>query len=301
MSAQWFNPMTDTPEGLLLGDVQYLLKSILEKKKKEKKDKQYKSDRGQRTPPEMPTPKGNTNKIDKTTEILQEMGIIVKSNCSKCGMPYSEHDYNNPNMCQETSGVSKSDEKTQFSCDQCKSTEVSGVDRNGLCYKCRSGNPPKKPEVIDVPKHMMRGMVRDRKGNLKPASESEVKKYYQEPSVDDLFPHFENVDGGVPVRAHGFSTNQTYPATNDGPSKSIISEKAKIPSYAQKGYTAKSSSLHMHYNDAGGTRKNPPNIDLIEQRLASLTKHAGRNNLGMIGEIEGLLKQVKDLIESPSN
>jgi len=272
MSAQWFNPMTDTPEGLLLGDVQYLLKSILEKKKKEKKDKQYKSDRGQRTPPEMPTPKGNKNKIDKTTEILQEMGIVAKN-----------------------------DEKTQFSCDQCKSTEVSGVDRNGLCYKCRSGNPPKKPEVIDMPKHMTRGMVRDRKGNLKPASESEVKKYYQEPSVDNLFPHFENVDGGVPVRAHGFSTNQTYPATNDGPSKSIISEKAKIPSYAQKGYTAKSSSLHMHYNDAGGTRKNPPNIDLIEQRLASLTKHAGRNNLGMIGEIEGLLKQVKDLIESPSN
>jgi C4-type Zn-finger protein len=57
----------------------------------------------------------------------------------------------------------------------------------------------------------------------------------------------------------------------------------------------------MHYNDAGGTRANPPNIDTIEQRLASLTKHAGRNNLGMIGEIEGLLKQVKDLIESPSN
>jgi hypothetical protein len=203
MSIQWFNPMTDTPEGLLLGDVQSLLKAILEKKaKKKQKPKTYKSDRGQRPMPNMPSPEGNKNKIDKTTEILQEMGIV---------------------------------------------------------------------------------------------------KYSQESSVDNQFPHFENVDGGVPVRAHGFTTNQTYPATSDGPKKSIVSETAKIPAYAQKGYTVKSSSLHMHYNDAGGTRKNAPNIDTIEQRLASLTKHSGRNNLGMIGEIEGLLKQVKDLIESPSN
>ena len=76
MSAQWFNPMTDTPEGLLLADVQELLKSIVEKKTT---SKQYKSDRGQRKAPELPTPKGNKNKIDKTTEILQEMGIVAKN------------------------------------------------------------------------------------------------------------------------------------------------------------------------------------------------------------------------------
>ena len=295
MSAQWFNPMTDTPEGLLLADVQDLLKSIVEKKTT---SKQYKSDRGQRKAPELPTPKGNKNKIskrqfdgekyvcglheialdedggcsacaddpecaplkmDKTTEILQEMGIVVKNTtcnsmcmeddeggscetcypkskelkkqsgrCNKCGSAFSEHDYDNPNMCWEKEGG------------------------------------------------------------------KELKKYSQESSVENLFPQFQNVDGGMPVNAHGFTTNGTYPATNDGPKKSTISETAKIPAYAQKGYTAKSSSLHMHYNDAGGTRKNPPNIDTIEQRLASLTKHAGRNNLGMIGEIEGLLKQVKD-------
>ncbi|MDC3217836.1 hypothetical protein OAT94_02540 [Schleiferiaceae bacterium] len=228
MSIQWFNPMTDTPEGLLLNDVRELLKSVRNKKKAdldkdgklsgyEKKRAKaietsmhdgYKSDRGQRKPPNMPTPKGNKTKIDKTTEILQEMGIIKSK---------------------------------------------------------------------------------------------ELKKYSQESSVENLFPQFQNVDGGIPVNAHGFTTNGIYPATNDGPKKSIVSETAKIPAYAQKGYTVKSSSLHMHYNDAGGTRKNGPNIDTIEQRLASLTKHAGRNNLGMIGEIEGLLKQVKDLIETPSN
>jgi len=261
MSAQWFNPMTDTPEGLLLADVQDLLKSIVEKKTT---SKQYKSDRGQRKAPELPTPKGNKNKIskrqfdgekyvcglheialdedggcsacaddpecaplkmDKTTEILQEMGIVVKN--TTCN-----------SMCMED-------------------------DEGGSCETCY----PKSKEL---------------------------KKYSQESSVENLFPQFQNVDGGMPVNAHGFTTNGTYPATNDGPKKSTISETAKIPAYAQKGYTAKSSSLHMHYNDAGGTRKNPPNIDTIEQRLASLTKHAGRNNLGMIGEIEGLLKQVKD-------
>lgn len=260
MSIQWFNPMTDTPEGLLLGDVQELLKAVRNKGKadldkdgklssyekkraaaieRNKKPKMgaYKSDRGQRKPPNMPTPTGNKIKIDKTTEILQEMGIIAKQSgrCKKCGSAFSEHDYDNPNMCWEKEG------------------------------------------------------------------EKELKKYSQELSVENLFPKFQNVDGGMPVDAHGFTTNGTYPATNDGPKKSIISETVKIPAYSQNGYTAKSSSLHMHYNDAGGTRKNPPNIDTIEQRLASLTKHAGRNNLGMIGEIEGLLKQVKDLIETPSN
>jgi hypothetical protein len=121
-----------------------------------------------------------------------------------------------------------------------------------------------------------------------------IEKYSVESSVENLFPQFQNVDGGMPVNAHGFTTNGTYPATNDGPKKSIVSENAKIPAYAKNGYTAKSSSLHMNYNDAGGSRSNPPNIDTIEQRLASLTKQAGRHNMGVIGEIEGLLKQVKD-------
>lgn len=278
MSIQWFNPMTDTPEGLLLNDVRELLKSVRNKKKADldkdgklsgyetKRAKAietsmhdgYKSNRGQRTPPSMPTPKGNKNKIDKTSEILQEMGIFVKNTeCSDC------KNVDCMGGCGGGGGMSKGnmDEKNAY------------CQKNFQCNYSQC--TPKQKAQCD--KHC-----------------GELKKYSQESSVENLFPQFQNVDGGMPVNAHGFTTNGIYPATNDGPKKSIISETAKIPAYAQKGYTVKSSSLHMHYNDAGGTRKNPPNIDTIEQRLASLTKHAGRNNLGMIGEIEGLLKQVKD-------
>jgi len=329
MSIQWFNPMTDTPEGLLLGDVQELLKAVRNKKKadldkdgklsgyEKKRAKaiernmnpkmgQYKSDRGQRTPPNMPTPKGNKIKIDKTTEILQEMGIFVKN--TTCSVCMSDDDKMNCSDCMSDMKKSSMDSKNaycqkNFQCNysQCTPQQKAKCDR-----EC--GKELSKADMSEKNKYCQKHFncsysecSSKQKAQCDRECGKELKKYSQESSVENLFPKFQNVDGGMPVDAHGFTTNGTYPATNDGPKKSIISETAKIPAYAQNGYTVKSSSLHMHYNDAGGTRKNPPNIDTIEQRLASLTKHAGRNNLGMIGEIEGLLKQVKDLIETPSN
>ena len=133
--AQWFNPKEQTQEGLFLKEVEALLKEVKNKKKAdldkdgklsgyEKKrakaieqsmaEQGYKSDRGNKPAPKLPTPKGNKNKIgkadmseknrycqkhfgrnysectpkqkaqcdrecgkiDKTTEILMEMGII---------------------------------------------------------------------------------------------------------------------------------------------------------------------------------------------------------------------------------
>ena len=62
--------------------------------------------------------------------------------------------------------------------------------------------------------------------------------------------------------------------------------------FSKTGYGADGTGLHMHYNDKGGTRATP-NVDSIEQKLGQLTKHFGGNNQGIIGEIEGLLKQVR--------
>ena len=83
-----------------------------------------------------------------------------------------------------------------------------------------------------------------------------------------------------------------FPDWNDGPKKSIVSEKADTFAFAKTGYGRDGTGLHMHYNDKGGTRATP-NIDSIEQKLGQFTKQFGRNNLGIIGEIEGLLKQVR--------
>jgi hypothetical protein len=318
MNGRWFNPLDETPEGRLLKDVQDLLKSVKNKDKAdldndgklsgyEKKrgraiessmaEDGYKSDRGQRPAPKMPKAKSNKHVIK----------FDMSDNCPRCGAnPHEEcgmvsgsHDRmraidcvaHNPvafdsrfddmregyTPAERMDDLLRSDDKTQYTCKKCGSVEISGVDKNRMCFNCRMGKNPPKNKVIGTPPHMTK----------------DIKKYSQESSVENTFPQFQNVDGGQPVDAHGFTTNGTYPAINDGPKKSIVSENAKIPAYAQKGYTAKSSSLHMHLNDAGGTRANPPNIDTIEQRLASLTKHSARSNLGMIGEIEGLLKQVK--------
>jgi len=126
------------------------------------------------------------------------------------------------------------------------------------------------------------------------SSGGSLEKYEKEPSSMNSVPRFQNVDGGIPVIARGFTTNQRIPHTEDGIKKKIISEKAKIPAYAQKGYTAKSSSLHMHLND-GGNSGTPPNLARIEEKLANLTKGSSVNNQGVIGEIEGLIKQIKNI------
>ena len=354
MSAQWFNPLEETPEGRLLKDVQDLLKEVKNKDKAdldkdgklsgyEKKRAKaiessmakqgYKSDRGQKPAPKLPSSKGSKTVIKfDLSDNCPNCGANPHEECGKMGMNHemraidcmknpiafdSRFDDARQHSIQEHIDeghgrgmlIVRSDEKTSYTCKDCGSVEVSGVDKNDRCYNCRMGQKPPKNKVVGTPKHMTRDVKKNTEcGMCKNVDcmgdceeQSEVKKYSQEASVENLFPRFQNVDGGIPVNAHGFTTRGTYPATNDGPKKSIVSETAKMPAFAKTEYTPKGSSLHMHYNDAGGTRANPPNIDTIEQRLASLTKHAGRNNLGMIGEIEGLLKQVKDLIESPSN
>jgi len=354
MSIQWFNPLEQTPEGRLLKDVATLLKEVKNKKKAdldkdgklsgyEKKRAKaiegsmgYKSDRGERKSPNLPTPKGNTTKIDKTTEFLSNLGIIKKKRrvgeatapnmCAECGKePHSTkllhddgHSEQTNDFCancanelidlnsgfsriDKTSeflrelGITKNDEKNT-ECSDCKNVDCMGgcgmnkADMNEKNKYCKKHFNCSYSECSSKQKAQC-----DRECG------KELKKYSQESSVENLFPKFQNVDGGMPVDAHGFTTNGTYPATNDGPKKSIVSETVKMPAFAKTEYTPKGSSLHMHYNDAGGSRANGPNIDTIEQRLASLTKHAGRNNLGVIGEIEGLLKQVKDLMDNPSN
>ena len=338
MSAQWFNPMTDTPEGLLLGSVQDLLKEVKNKDKadldkdgklssyEKKRGKAieesmarqgYKSDRGQKPP--KPLPKAKKNKTVIKFDASDNCPLCGANPHEECGLP--SHDNHRAIDCLKnpisydsrfddmkegyTVGelmddmLHRSDEKN-MDCSQCKGEMAKNMD----CHQCLE-----KAEMDEKNRYCQKKFGR-KYSECTPKQKAqcdracgkgdEVKKYSQEPSVDNLFPRFQNVDGGQPVNAHGFTTRGTYPATNDGPKKSIVSETAKMPAFAKTEYTPKGSSLHMHYNDAGGTRATP-NVDSIEQHLASLTKHAGRHNLGMIGEIEGLLKQVKDRIKNPSN
>lgn len=340
MSAQWFNPLEETPEGRLLKDVATLLKEVKNKKKAdldkdgklsgyEKKRAKaieasmgYKSDRGQKPAPKMPKASGDKNVIKfDASDNCPNCGANPHEECGKMGMRHEmraidclknpvAYDSRFDDMRQHsmrehideghpTTLIMRADEKNT-ECGMCKNvdcmggcgTEMSKASMDEKNKYCRKNFGCSYSEC--TPKQKAQCDRECGKGG-------DLKKYFQEKSVENIFPQFQNVDGGQPVNAHGFTTRGTYPATNDGPKKSIISETATMPAFAKTEYTPKGSSLHMHYNDAGGTRANGPNIDTIEQRLATLTKHAGRNNLGVIGEIEGLLKQVKDLMNDPSN
>lgn len=336
MNGRWYNPLDETPEGQLLKEVQQLLKEVQNKDKAdldkdgklsgyEKKrakaiessmaEQGYKSDRGQKPAPKLPKAKKNKTviKFDMSDncwcganphEECRGGGEMRAIDCKKNPIAFDSRfdDARSHSLLEHVDEghgpvlIARSDDKNT-ECGMCKNVE------------CMGGCGMTKASMDEKNKYCKKHFgcsyaecnAKQKAQCDKECGSSEVKKYYQEPSVDNLYPHFNNVDGGVPVRAQGYGTNGTYPATNDGPSKSIISETAKMPAYAKSGYTAKSSSLHMNLNTVGGERKGGPNTDSIEARLASLTKHAGHNNMGIIGEIEGLLKQVKSLIDTPSN
>ena len=78
--SQWYDPMK-TPEGQLLQEVQELLKSVKDKKK----PKGYKSDRGDREMPKLPSPKGNTNKL--ASDMSDNCPLCGANPHEECGMP----------------------------------------------------------------------------------------------------------------------------------------------------------------------------------------------------------------------
>lgn len=115
-----------------------------------------------------------------------------------------------------------------------------------------------------------------------------IVKYEQETSVDNVVPQLMEVSGSEQIRATVYSTNQRVPYMEDGPSRSPISEVAKMPSVAQTGYGADGSSLHMKLNDGGGVADN---IDQWEEKLTQLKKsYPGK--VGIIEEIASLTEQV---------
>lgn len=117
-----------------------------------------------------------------------------------------------------------------------------------------------------------------------------VVKYEQEPSVENSVPTFMDHSGGVPVEAINYHTNQTMPFyTDKAPKSTFISEKAQIPSVAQTGYDEKSSSLHMHLNDKGGSYQwTAP----ITDAMMSLKK----SGVGNPGIVEQIAQQVEQLV-----
>ena len=353
MSAQWYDPLTQTKEGQLLNDVRSLLKEVKNKKKADlDKDGQlssyekkrgkaieesmarqgYKSDRGQKKAPDLPSPKG------KKTFGKADMGhpMDMSDNCPKCGAnPHEEcgllgQSVNhraidcvfNPisfdsrrDDLREPTTLEEAIDEGHMQCAACGALphQPCGVAGMNLAARNCSINSSgivlrsdDKASMAEKNKFCQKHFGRNysectpkqkAQCDRECGKASDVKKYEQEPDSSNSVPTFQNVDGGIAVNARGYTTNQRVPHTVDGIKKTTISEKANIPAYSQQGYAANSSSLHMHLTD-GGNSGNPPNLAPIEERLASLTKGAAKVNQGVIGEIESLIKQVKEHLAS---
>lgn len=125
--------------------------------------------------------------------------------------------------------------------------------------------------------------------------ELDLLKYQQEPTGDNGVPTFMDYAGGQPVQAaSGYTTNQVLPSYDDtAPKSAPISEVYSMPASYQTGYDSKGSSLHMHMTD-GGTTKGQYR-DSVEDAMTKLTmikKNADQGDMGLIDEIEALLKQI---------
>lgn len=352
MSAQWYDPMTSSPEGVLLTEVRDLFKAVKNKKKAdldkdgelsgyEKKRAKaiegsmaregYKSDRGEKPAPKLPSPKGK-KLFGKSSDASDNCPQCGANPHEECGMPgrsgehqainctlnpiafdsrmddlrepksimeHLDENHGNMRLPSKVHGILLRDEGARASIRQQVSQKMNelyafvqsnfdpGLDGSG-------GDMFGRTDELESIEEALTNFFHDYLEYEMRTSGGTLEKYEKEPSSMNSVPRFQNVDGGIPVIARGFTTNQRIPHTEDGIKKKIVSEKANIPAYAQQGYTVKSSSLHMHLTD-GGNSGTPPNIARIEERLSSLTKGASRNNQGVIGEIEGLIKQIKNI------
>lgn len=288
MSLRYTDPMKDTPTGQLLGMVRRLEKAVTKnyncmncsddddgcedcypvKKSKTAmynsmaymdEDKGYKSDRGDKKMPDLPSPKGNKNKIGKGKKPLiggqkeldkDKDGDIDGDDFKQMKVKKADMDEKN-SYCQKHFGCNYS---------ECSSKQKAQCDR--VCGKVE------KEDATTA-------FLRER---------GVFVKYEVEPK--ESRPQFVEVSGSAQIRSQGYGTNGVLPYTEDATAKKGISEVYKMPSAAQTGYGPDGSTLHMHYTDGGGTADN---LDSFEDKLAQIKKST-------VGK-EGIIEEIASLIE----
>ena len=279
MSLRYVDPMNETPEGKLLGIVKQLEEVVKAKygmgckaekggmckeddcptcgetKKSDDADKGYKSDRGMGKKPKLPKAKGRDSDFAALAPPHDKITFADKiAGATKGKKELKKADMSVKNeYCMKNFGKKYS---------ECSAKEKAQCDR--------VHGKVKKEDATTA-------FLRER---------GIIVKYEQEKTVENGVPQLLEQPSGT--RATVYSTNHRIPAMNDGPSKSIVSEVAKMPSVAQTGYDTNASSLHMHLNYAGGVTDN---LDSAEDALASLRK-AYPGSLGIIEEIASLTEQV---------
>ena len=179
-----------------------------------------------------------------------------------------------------------------------KNTECMGCKSldKGVCDECYSDQKKKdrmekesKPDYLDFDgdgnkEEPMKDALRQKKGK------KELKKYVQEPNVENVKPRYVEISGSTEIPAHGPNYNQVIPYMEDGPKKSIVSEKYKMPAFAKTGYGLDGSGLHLKLND-GGTGGSMYR-DKVEEALATIKKEATVGQQGVVSEIAGLIENI---------
>lgn len=177
-----------------------------------------------------------------------------------------------------------------------------GIEKNTECMGCKSSEgetcaecgkdrmkKASKPDYLDFDgdgnkEEPMKDALRQKKGK------KELKKYVQEPNVENVKPRYVEISGSTEIPAHGPNYNQVIPYMEDGPKKSIVSEKYKMPAFAKTGYGLDGSGLHLKLND-GGTGGSMYR-DKVEEALATIKKEATVGQQGVVSEIAGLIENI---------
>ena len=152
-----------------------------------------------------------------------------------------------------------------------------GIEKNTECMGCKSSEKGVCDECYPKPDENHPG-------------KKELKKYVQEPNVENVKPRYVEISGSTEIPAHGPNYNQVLPYMEDGPKKSIVSEKYKMPAFAKTGYGLDGTGLHLKLND-GGTGGSMYR-DKVEEALATIKKEATVGQQGVVSEIAGLIENI---------
>tara|TARA_R100001460_G_scaffold105871_1_gene152855 strand:+ start:2095 stop:2718 length:624 start_codon:yes stop_codon:yes gene_type:complete len=177
-----------------------------------------------------------------------------------------------------------------------------GIEKNTECMGCKSSEgetcsecgkdrmkKASKPDYLDFDgdgnkEEPMKDALRQKKGK------KELKKYVQEPNVENVKPRYVEISGSTEIPAHGPNYNQVIPYMEDGPKKSIVSETYKMPAFAKTGYGLDGTGIHLKLND-GGTGGSMYR-DKVEEALATIKKESTVGQQGVVSEIAGLIENI---------
>ncbi len=233
------------------------------------------------------TPEGKLLSIVR--DIEKQLGIEKNTECMGCksaGTSVCDECYPDPKKKDRMEKESKPD-YLDFDGDGNKEEPMTDALRQKKGKKVEKGDMGEKDKYCK--KHFGK-KYSECSDKEKAQCDGKLMKYVQEPNVGNVKPRYVEISGSTEIPAHGPNYNQVIPYMEDGPKKSIVSEKYKMPAFAKTGYGLDGTGIHLKLND-GGTGGSMYR-DKVEEALATIRKESTVGQQGVVSEIAGLIENI---------